>query len=336
MAEARCDTCGRALVADQAGGLICPSCGRAAAIPSGAITAAMQSSDDSTTRPVPEFARELAERPTAPPPPPVDPQTAPAMPYPGEYVPPALPRSGGVPALAARDATAAMPAGADSTGGRRAGRGAIASAITLLVLLLIGASGAVMLANGKLGSLLGVGTTSVATATPVPPTPTAASGFTTYVSPDGVYRLSVPKTWLVTQAPQTTFTATFFADPVTQANVNIEALPPGNDPNEATDRFMSQVGATLANPLGTSGGTSALNAPATADTTPLAGTLWTRKTATVSVTRAGQAAVSWQVVALATQHGQNTILIAYFAPLAVFAEENAAHFTPMLNSLTLG
>jgi hypothetical protein len=326
MAEARCDTCGRALVADQAGGLICPSCGRAAAIPAEAITTAMRSTDDSSTRPVPEFARELAERPTAPPPPPVDPQTAPAMPYPGAYVPPALPRSGGVPALAARDATAAGAAG-----GRRAGRGAIASAITLLVLLLIGASGAVMLANGKLGNLLGGGTTSVATATSAPATPTTASGFVPFTSPDGVYRLNVPSTWTSTQVPQSTATLAVFANPATQANVNIEVLRSSNDPNVVTDELINQVGPTLAG----SGGSAALNGPPNADTTPLANTLWTRKTASVSVTRQGQVAVEWQVVALAAQHGQNTILIAYFAPVAVFADEYATHFTPMLNSLTL-
>jgi hypothetical protein len=287
------------------------------------------STDDSTTRPVPELARELAERPTAPPPPPMDPQTAPAMPYPGEYVPPALPRSGGVPALAARDATAAMPASSASTS-RRASRRAIASAITLLVLLLIGASGAVMLANGKLGSLLGGGTTSVATATPAPPT--QVSGFTAFASPDGVYRVSVPSTWTSTQVPQSTLTLEVFADPITQANVNIEVLHASSDPNVVTDAFINQIGPVLAG----AGGSATLNGPPNADTTPLAGTLWTRKTATVTVTRPGQAAVTWQVVAQAAQHGPNTVLVAYFAPAAVFANENAVHFTPMLNSLTLG
>jgi hypothetical protein len=291
----------------------------------------MHSTDDSTTRPVPELAQELAERPTAPPPPPLDPQTAPAMPYPGEYVPPALPRSGGVPALAARDATAAPPVSASAS--RRAGRGVIASAITLLVLLIIGASGAVMLANGKLAGLLGGGTTNVATAAPA--TPTAASGFRPFASPDGVYRLNVPSTWTSTQVPQSTLTLEVFSNPATQANVNIEVLHASNDPNVVTDEFINQFGPTLANPPGTSGGTSALNGPPTADTTPLAGTLWTRKLATITVTKQGQAAVTWQVVALAAQHGQNTVLIAYFAPEAVFASENAAHFTPMLNSLTL-
>jgi hypothetical protein len=324
MAQARCDTCGRALIPDQAGGLICPSCGRAAVIPSEAIVAAVHSTDDSTTRPVPEFAQELAERPTAPPPPPLDPQTAPAIPYPGQYVPPALPRSGGVPAMAATPQTS-------TSSDRRAGRGATASIISLLVLLIIGASGAVMLANGKLAGLLGGGTTSVATATPAPPTPTTASDFVPFVSPDGVYRLNVPKTWTSTHVPQSTLSLEVFSDPSTQANVNIEALPSSNDPNTVTDQFINQVGPSLAG----SGGSSALTAPATADTTPLAGTLWTRKTATISVTRQGQATVTWQVVALAAQHGANTVLVAYFAPVAVFASENAAHFTPMLNSLTL-
>jgi hypothetical protein len=313
-------------VADQAGGLICPSCGRAATIPSEAIAAAVSATDDSTTRPVPEFAQQMAERPTAPPPPPLDPQTAPAMPYPGEYVPPALPRSGGVPAFSA---SAAPPESASS--GRRGGRGLTASIVSLLVLLLIGASGAVMLANGKLGSLLGGGgTTSVATPTPAV-TPTTPGGFVPFVSPDGVYRLNVPNTWLSTRVPQSTLSLEVFSDPATQANVNIEVLPASNDPNAATDQFINQVGPSLAG----SGGSSSLNAPASADTTPLAGTLWTRKTATISVTRQGQQAVNWQVVALAAQHGQNTVLIATFAPVAVFASENAAHFTPMLDSLRL-
>jgi hypothetical protein len=331
MAEARCDTCGRALTADQAGGLICPSCGRAAVIPSeaisGAIAATTYATDDSSTRPVPELARNRAEGPTAPPPPPLDPQTAPAMPYPGEYVPPALPRSGGAPAGIVG---AAPPAPAAARVRRRVGRGGIASAISLLVLLIIGASGAVMLANGKLGNLLGGGTTSVST--PTPPTPTTTGGFTPFASPDGVYRLNVPSAWTSTRVPQSTVTLEIFADPATQANVNIEALPASSDPNVVTDQFVNQVGPSLAG----AGGSSALNAPPTADTTPLAGTLWTRKQATVSVTRQGQEAVTWQVVALATQHGANTVLVAYFAPVAVFASENAAHFTPMLNSLTLG
>jgi hypothetical protein len=334
MAEARCDTCGRALTADQAGGLICPSCGRAVVIPSeainGAIAATTLSTDDSSTRPVPELAGELAERPTAPPPPPLDPQTAPAMPYPGAYVPPALPRSGGAPAGIVPAAPPAPPAAPSASASRRAGWGGIASAISLLVLLIIGASGAVMLANGKLGNLLGGGTTSVAT--PTPPTPTTTGGFTPFASPDGVYRLNVPSTWTSTRVPQSTVTLEIFADPATQANMNIEALPASSDPGVVTDQFVNQVGPSLAG----TGGTATLNAPPTADTTPLAGTLWTRKQATVSVTRQGQSAVTWQVVALATQHGANTVLVAYFAPVAVFANESAAHFTPMLNSLTLG
>jgi hypothetical protein len=325
MVQARCDTCGRSLVPDQAGGLICPSCGRAAAIPSEVIAATMHSTDDSTTRPVPEFAQDLAERPTAPPPPPLDPQTAPAMPYPGEYVPPALPRSGGVPA-----ASAAPPAAPPSaSASRRAGRGAIASAITLLVLLIVGASGAVMLANGKLAGLLGSGTTTSVSATA---TPTTASGFSPFASPDGVYRLNVPSTWTSTQVPQSTLTLEIFADPATQANVNVEVLHASTDPNVVSDQYINQFGPALAG----TGGTSALNGAPTADTTPLAGALWARRTATVTVTKQGQTAVTWQVVAQAVQHGQNTVLIAYFASVAVFATENADHFTPMLNSLTLG
>lgn len=63
-------------------------------------------------------------------------------------------------------------------------------------------------------------------------------------------------------------------------------------------------------------------------------TLWTHKVATITVTRANQT-VAWHVEMLAAQHGQNTVLVAYFAPAAVFASENATHFTPMVNSLAL-
>ncbi len=350
MVQIRCDQCGRMLAPREPTTVVCPSCGRANVIPSELIAGAFPQADDSATRPVPTSAlasagpEELAERPTSPPPPPRDPQTAPAGPYRGGYVPPSVPRSGGAPFAQAdsglptppRDATAVLPPGAgatgpaDATSGRRGlGRWAIVSGTALLVVLLLGSGGVVLVANGTLGNVFGTGQSPTAT-TANTPTTAALPGFRQFASPDGEFQLKVPESWAAAQQTVSGVSLALFSDPATQANFEIEVVKSSADPASLDAQFINQVGPSLAG----ASGSSALTGTPAADTTPLAGILWTRQIADVTVTKGGQS-VTWEVVALSAQRNQNTLLIAYFAPQAVFTTENATHFVPMLNSLTL-
>ena len=392
--QVRCEQCGRAFALDRAGMGTCPSCGRAATLPTQTLAALFSAEDESATRPVPPGAGTVQtssegrrqrpddlirdDRPTAPPPPPLDALTAPAAPY-EAYKPPSLPRShvpdpspstavpsgsadegvqpyaptpqragpgatSALPSTPRLDPTATLPPGlvpaqigdgapSDAKSGRGGRVGLrIVSAVGLLVVLILGVTGAILAANGRLPSLLGTGPTVAATPTPtgVAGPPAAPSGFHTYTANDGSYMLSVPNTWDTYSQPVGKVILTLFADPNTKSNFEIETIAGLDDPQNLDDQFINGLGPAMASKTGT----SSVSGKSTPDQAPAAGILWTRESADVVVTSSGQT-TAWHLVALAAQHGAQTLLIAYFAPGGSFAAVNSVDFQPMLDSLLL-
>ncbi len=307
------------------------------------------------------------ERPTSPPVPPFDPRTMPAEAF-GQYEPPSLPRS----RTAAEPAPAADSAGAtpeaspgpdrlDRTqalppellrdrGGafdtqpvdasavdaaarapRKGGRTGAISAIALLVVLILGSGGAVLISSGRLDSLLGTNqpTVTVVPTNTVAGPPTALTGFQSYSAPDGSYLISVPAGWAI--VPSASAPLTIFADLNTGANFEIDRVAQLEDPRSHDDLAIQKIAVALASKVN---GTSSVSNKTAPTSVPLTGTLWTQEAADIAVTGSGQT-VTWHVVVLSVQHGQSTLLIAYFAPQAIFSTTDTADFQPMLNSLRL-
>ncbi len=364
MRQVPCDQCGRTLALDEAGMGTCPSCGRAATLPTQTLAAMFPAEDDAATRPVPPMAGGLlnagqgargepaalgqGEVPVAPPPLSLDALTAPAAPYEADAAPA---REGAAPdttvarAPAPRlDPTASMPAGAAAgwdrakaeSAGRAARRG-IVSAVGLLAVLILSAVGVVLAANTHLlsgvlgGGLTVVGTaTTAATATTVAGPPTPPAGFRTFTAADGSYMLAVPKTWSTFHQPEGKADLTLLADPPTKANFDIETIGGLDDPATLDAQFIGGLGPAMAGKTGT----SVVEGQTAPDQTVVAGILWTRIAADVMVNAGGQMTV-WHVVALAAQHGGRTLLIAYFAPSVNFDALDDVAFQPMLDSLLL-
>jgi hypothetical protein len=282
--------------------------------------------------------------------------TLPAAPL-GAYVPPALPRSRAdisaesVPpeAEAAEERAAVLPAalvrGHDpvqdtrpvdgplrmpaATGGKRRPMG-VASALALLVVLLLGMAGVVMAANGRLNGLF----PNIFPPAHPTPTPSATSsppaGFVRYTPPDGVYALDMPATWTSTYDHEAHLS--LLADPLASANFEIEVVPGLLDPAGADGDFLSKLRPALA---GSGGSTTA--GTSTSDTILLHGLTWTRQTTDVTVTLSTGTVTVWHLVVLATQyHQQDTVVLGYFSPQGSFATEESEYFQIMLSSLTLG
>lgn len=343
--------------------------------PTARPAAASLTTDDAATRPVPPEviaaampaaappAGEAAlERPTSPPAPPLDAHTMPAEAF-GTYEPPSLPRSraageppatlaagavaparlertqdlppellrdrGGVFDTRPVDASAVEAATRAARTGRRMGP---ISAIALLIVLVLGSGGAVLISTGRLDSLLGTGqppATATATASTVSGPPTAPAGFQTYTASDGSYILNVPSSWAI--VPSSAAPLTIFADLNTNANFEIDRVAQLVDPQSHDDLAIQKIGAALASKVN---GTAAVSNKTGPTTLPLTSTLWTQQAADIAVTASGQT-VTWHLVVLSVQHGQSTLLVAYFAPQAIFASTDAADFQPMLSSLRL-
>ncbi len=358
MRSIRCDHCGRELAPGDATTASCPSCGRAMVIPTEALTATMVAQDDASTQPVPPevvaaFAAADApraggedDRPTAPPPPPADPRTAAALPY-SRYEPPSLPRSpaaGNAPSVPQAEPAAvtpvasggdapATPSGKDGTRAPSA-RLTTISAVTLLLVLVLGTGITVLAANGSLAHLLGYRpptplptATSASTGNP----PTALPGFQRYTATDGSFALDVPAGWSTTVVPRTGGLLTTFVDLSTGANFEIDKVDQTADPTQHDALAVARLADALAAPTQ---GKSTVMPGSTTDTIPLTGTLWTRETVDISVTSTSQSTI-WHVVALATPHNNSTLLVLYFAPQAAFPHEDASAFQPMVNSLQL-
>lgn len=365
MRQIQCDQCGRLLAPSEATTIICPSCGYAAIVPAQTIASAGAELEDGATRPVPTAVLPPAptaapaplpeqERPTSPPPPPpVTMSTQAAAPL-GAYAPASLPRSrADTPAEPVppghdqpQDGPHAMPAellrGRDPLNDTRPADGALVeaakgtrrapltvlSAIALVIVLALGTGAALLAANGRLNQLVAPFQpspvpTAQPTATPGPPP--APAGFTRFTAADGTYTLGVPDGW--TQVTQGKLT--IFASTQDHANFEIQALAGQLDPQTAAGSFLTQLGPLLS---GTSG--TAQLGPLTRDTTQAAGSVWDRTAADLTVTASG-AATSWHAVVLVTQHDGTTLVVAYFSPSSLFAEEQTTHFQVMLDTLLL-
>jgi hypothetical protein len=362
MQQIHCDQCGRALIPTAATTIVCPSCGYAAIVPAQAIAGAHVAYDDSATRPVPpevaaassERPAPLAdqERPTLPPPPPVEATTQTASPL-GTYAPPSLPRS-------RADAPAEpIPPGGDELNersnttptallrghdplhdtrpvdgsavqaalvkGSKRGPLAMLSALALLLVLALGTAAAVLAANGRLNDIFApfvpaATPTAIPTATAGPPPPPA--GFTRYTAPDGTFTLVVPNSW----SQGTSNQPVLFTDPSRTIYFEIQSVSSQLDSQTATQDFLSKFGP--ASPGATQLG------PLTQDSVLVAGIAWARTAVDITVTSSGNV-VPWHVNVLATQHDGKTLLIAYFSPRSLFASEDTAHFQVMLDSLLL-
>jgi hypothetical protein len=363
MRQMPCDQCGRTLALDEAGMGMCPSCGRAATLPTQALGAMLPAAagDDAATRPVPPMAGGLldasrgsrrepsvldqAAPPSAAPPSSLDALTAPAAPYLAEASParPHVAADATVARAAAPplDPTAPLPSGiaaggeaAAAAGAGKSARRGVVSAVGLLLVLILGVVGVILAANAHLLSgVLGSGPTTVGTVTPVattggPPTPPA--GFRTFTAADGSYMLAVPNTWTSFHQLAGKADLTVLADPTTKANFNIEAIAGLDDPVTLDVQFIAGLGPAMAGKTGT----SSVEGQTAPDQTAVAGVLWTRVAADVTVSAGGQMTV-WHVVTLAAQHGGKTLLIAYFAPAVSFDALDDVAFQPMLNSLLL-
>ena len=364
MRQIACAQCGRALAPTDSATTVCPSCGSSAVVPTQTIARSGLASDDSATRPalaeptVPAPALAVAlpeqERPTLPPPPPLDATTMTASPL-GAFIPPSLPRSTGqahaepIPPGGdegderSPNTPSALLRGKDpvhdthpvdgpiglAAGVQRPQRGGLTavSAIALVVVLAVGTAGAILAANGHLTNLFSSSvqaTPTVApTATAGPPAPPA--GYTRFTASDGTYTLVLPSGW----AHITSGSLTLFADPQAGTNFEIESLTAQLDAQTVSNDFLARLDPA---PPGTSG--TATIGPLVRDSVPVAGTAWTRTTTDLSVTASGTT-VQWHVVVLVTQRTGATLLAAYFAPNSIFAREDTTHFQVMLDSLTL-
>ena len=361
MQQIRCDQCGRLLTPSEVRAGICPSCGRAISAPAemaatDTLPTSAPADDDSQTRPMPALAPMPAPAssspeapPTAPPPPPEEALTAPAAPV-AEYRPPPRPRAtpdaNQAPAVAspasADDRTAAMtphlapdasaapvaaaPTGAERNGRAKQSRLGWVSALALLIVLVIGSTGALLAANGQLGALLGTPPSPTATASPTAGPPPAPAGFTRYTAPD--FTIVYPSGWV--KAPQPSGLV-LFTNPGVRANFLVQTFSQVTDPGNLNDSFISGLGPTL---LNGAQGKTAISHKTTPATAPLAGTLWTRTEADVAVTSGGKT-VTWHVVSLAVAHNQRMYLVSYFATADAFGAQDSAFFEPMTKSLLL-
>jgi hypothetical protein len=215
------------------------------------------------------------------------------------------------------------------------------SAVALLVVLMVGSGVVVLLAMGRLQGLFGLGVDAQATATPRstapagPPTP--AVGFRTYTAPDGSYRIDVPNNW---PDPQHRIDATaeqsLFYDPNTQSNFEIERITgaSGSDPKGTDDLYFAALANALAHPTSGPSGTATVSGKSLPEDMAVAGSTWTRETADIVVSAGGQTQ-TLHVAALATVHGQDMFLVAYFAPKSAFDAVDATAFQRMIGSLIL-
>ncbi|HEY7832924.1 MAG TPA: hypothetical protein VIG30_05085 [Ktedonobacterales bacterium] len=343
MAEMRCDQCGRLLTPSEVRAGVCPSCGRPilnAADAADQETAAAFAGDDSGTRPIAPAQPSSPPLPTAPPPPPADALTAPATPI-SPYRPPALPRATPTtsapaePAVAAADErTAAMPAhllpaeadiAASGARERKGGRFGWASALALLIVLVLGAITALLAANGQLAGILGETSstpTAVPSATPTAGPPAPPTGFARY--PASSFSIIYPSGWVQVVQPGGLVA---FTSPGTGANLQVQISNQG-DPQSLDDVYISGLGTFLLHDVN---GTSAVSGKTAPAPFTAAGVVWTREEADVAVTSGGTT-TAWHVAALAVTHGQQTYLISFYAPTTAFAAQDGAFFEPMVNS----
>ncbi len=180
--------------------------------------------------------------------------------------------------------------------------------VGLVVLLVLGGGAAIFaLTRGGLGQTQGAAT------------PNAAAAVATYTDMDGVYTLSVPKTWLTTgNAALTTFGPA--AEP--GVRVEIERL------EVALNGHQDDVASSFFDSAASSAGGSVTNRAGPTSVT-LAGITWSQYSGDLTV-----GATTEHMVVLIADHAGSTVEIASIAPKDSFTSDDTQFFQPMLKSLT--
>jgi ribosomal protein L37E len=139
---------------------------------------------------------------------------------------------------------------------------------------------------------------------------------------DGFFSIGKPEGWRAAAAGDDPFRTTVFTDRTGKASLTLQYSAPSVGSASAAVRTYLELFRDGA-PAGTN-----TQGP---DTITLAGETWTQSSVDE---RNGSGPTVYHVVALASIHGDYTVLIALIDEATVFDVSNARYFQPMLNTLT--